>query len=572
MAELRSRAFFLTPLRVIPKFGEQRPTVVAVNASPHGTVLISKMEFCGPMAGRSLELWRRWHARFVSRGNRTARRSRRRVDGSAAGARFESLEAREMLTVTYGGGALLTNVEAQAVYLGSDWSTNSTLQGQAQATDKFLATLVSGPYMDMLTDAGYGVGRGTASAGAVDNVTINKSTALSDNQIQADLTTMLAKPGLQTPDANRLYMVYVEPGVVVQMGSATSQTSFLGYHSAFADGGNVIHYAVLPAPGTPNPTAVSQGFGSNFDELTAVSSHELAEAATDANVNYSTLGWYDYQLNGEIADLTRQTSTISGANGVQYVVQDVVNKNDQVISPSTTQTQPPPTQPPSNPGNSVSAPTLTGSATSTTTAQLTWTAVSGTEGYRVYEVASSQPTLLGTVDASTTSVQVTGLTPGTSVSFEVEAFNSTSAADSNVVSVTTPAPQVTRVSAPHVTAQAASATSVVLSWGAESQATGYNIYWSNGYNVVLLGSLDSKTTSVTITGLQPGSGSYFLVEAFNSVSRADSQWTYVITPFYSLGSEAFFGQFAEQQPSNGAQHPRATHPTAADAHWAWRRF
>lgn len=480
-----------------------------------------------------------------------------------------------MLTVTYGGGALLTNVEAQAVYLGSDWSSNSALQSQAQSTDKFLATLVSGSYMDMLTNAGYGVGRGTASAGAVDNVSINKSVALSDSQIQADLTTMLANPqsGLQAPDANRLYMVYVEPGVVVQMGSATSQTSFLGYHGAFADGSNVIHYAVMPAPGSPNPTATSQGFGSNFDELTSVSSHELAEAATDANVNYSTLGWYDHQLNGEIGDLTRQTSTISDANGVQYVVQDVVNQNDQVISPTTTQTPPtqqPPTQPPSNPG--ISAPTLTGTATSTTTAQLSWTAVSGTQGYRVYEVVSGQPTLLGTVNASTTSVQVTGLTPGTRVSFEVAAFNSTSAADSNVVSLTTPAPQVARVSAPHVTAQAASATSVVLSWGAESQATGYNIYWSNGYNVVLLGTVDGKTTNVTITGLQAGSGSYFLVEAFNSVSRADSPWAYVVTPFDSIGSEWFFGQYAEQQSSPSTQHASATHSIAAGGQWAWRRF
>lgn len=473
-----------------------------------------------------------------------------------------------MLTVTYGGGALLTNVEAQAVYLGSDWNSNSTLQSQAQATDKFLATLVSGPYMDMLTNAGYGVGRGTASAGTVDNVSINKSVALTDGQIQTDLKTMLttSPSGLQAPDADRLYMVYVEPGVVVQMGSANSQTSFLGYHSAFADGNNVIHYAVMPFPGTPNPSPGAQGFGSNFDQLTAVSSHELAEAATDANVNYSTLGWYDYQLNGEIADLTRQTSTISGANGAQYVVQDVVNQNDQVISPGTT-------QPPPNPGTSLSAPTLTGAATSSTAAHLSWTTVSGTQGYRIYEVTGGQPTLLGTVNASTTAVQVTGLTPGTSVSFEVEAFNSTSVADSNVVAVTTPAPQVAHVSAPHVTAQAASSTSVVLSWGAEAQATGYNIYWSNGYNVVLLGTVDSKTTNVTITGLHPGSSSYFLVEAFNNVSRADSQWTYVVTPFYSAGNDVFFGQYTEQQGNSWAG-TNATHSSASattDGHWArWR--
>ena len=524
------------------------------------------------MAGRSFELWRRWHARFSTTGKRGKRRQiGQRRAGSPQGARVESLEAREMLTVTYNGGALLTNVEAQAVYLGSDWSTNSTLQGQAQATDKFLATLVDSPYMDMLTNAGYGVGRGTASAGTVDRVGVNS--VISDSQIQSDLASMISSGQVQAPDANRLYMVYVQPGVEVTLGSADSATSFLGYHGAFADGGNVIHYAVMVYPGSPNPSAASQGFSSNFNEETSVSSHELAEAVTDPNVNFSTLGWYDSQRNGEIADLAEgHESTITDANGVQYVVQDVVNKNDQVISPSTTQppTNPPPTTPPpSNPG--LSAPALTGAATSTTTAQLSWSAVSGTQGYRVYEVTGGQAVLLGTVNASTTAVQVTGLTAGTTVSFEVAAFNSASVADSNVVSVTTPAPQVAHVSAPHVAAQAASSTSVLLSWGAEAQATGYNIYWSNGYNVVFLGTVGAATTNVTITGLQPGSGSYFLVEAFNSVSRADSQWTYAATPFYSFGNEAFFSQYAEQQqPSHGGSHTSASHSAALDGQWTWR--
>ncbi|HVC98361.1 MAG TPA: hypothetical protein VND64_32140, partial [Pirellulales bacterium] len=138
------------------------------------------------------------------------------------GGRAELLEARELLTVTYNGGALLANVEAQPVYLGSDWSTSSSLQTQIQSTNQFVSTLVNSPYMDMLNNAGYGVGRGTASAGVVDNVSINKSVSLTDAQIQSDLAAMIASGQLQAPDANRFYMVYVEPGVVVQMGSATS--------------------------------------------------------------------------------------------------------------------------------------------------------------------------------------------------------------------------------------------------------------------------------------------------------------------------------------------------------------
>ncbi|MGH7193548.1 MAG: fibronectin type III domain-containing protein, partial [Candidatus Saccharimonadales bacterium] len=360
-----------------------------------------------------------------------------------------------------------------------------------------------------------------------------------------------------------LYMVYVEPGVVVQMGSATSQTSFLGYHGAFGDGNSVIHYAVMPAPGSPNPTPSSQGFGSAFDELTSVSSHELAEAVTDPNVNYSTMGWYDFQLNGEIGDLaTGYESTITGANGTQYVVQDAVDQNDQLISPSTVQT------PPTNPG--LAAPTLTASAVSTTVAQLSWNAVSGTQGYRVYQIESGQAVLLGTVSASATSVQVSGLTPGANESFQVEAYNSTSIADSSVVNLTMPAPAVQAVTAPNVIAQATSSTSVALSWSGEPQATGYNIYWSDGYSVVLLGTVSATTNSVTITGLQPGSRSYFLVEAFNNVSYADSQWVYAATPYYSMVSNGGWGAYAEAQSSDWGAAPGMTPGTAAAAgghHW-----
>src|SRR5487761_1141266 len=126
-----------------------------------------------PMRGRSLELWRMWQARFSAPGRRTKRQPARRR--SPVAGQIELLESRELLTVTYQGGALLTNVEAQAVYLGSDWNTSSPLKTQAQSTDQFLSTLVNGPYMDMLTNAGYGVNRGTASAGAVDNINISKS-------------------------------------------------------------------------------------------------------------------------------------------------------------------------------------------------------------------------------------------------------------------------------------------------------------------------------------------------------------------------------------------------------------
>lgn len=466
--------------------------------------------------------WRRIWTRLTAR--RGALRRRRRSHVSPIPAEVERLESRALLTVTYHGGALLTHVEVQAVYLGSDWQTNSSLHGQAGQLDQFLSMVVNSSYMDMLTSAGYGVGRGTATAGVVDNSTLNKTTGITDAQIEGDVQAMIASGQLQAPDANRLYVVYVEPGVVIHLGSDASNTTFLGYHGAYAGTTAAhqtadIHYAVISYPGAPNFTASSQGFSSNLDELTSVSSHELAEAVTDPNVNYKTLSWYDDQYNGEIGDLAEGHYTVLSG----FLVQDLVNQNDQIIAPSTT----PPT--------TLSAPNLTASATSATTAQLAWNAVSGAQGYRVFWVSGSQTTLLGTVGAATTSVQITRLTPGTTASFKVEAYNATATADSKVVSVQMPS--AAHLAAPQLSVKALSATSAQLSWNSVSGAQGYRVYWMNGTHKVLLGTVGAGTTSVLVSGLTPGAQAKFMIEAYNSTSVADSAWVSVAMPAHQQSHE-----------------------------------
>ena len=292
---------------------------------PGKTIVMAKNSF-----------WQKLWKRVWPRKNRR----RPRFEHSARTAEVALLEPRTLLTVTFHGGALISNVQTQGIYLGSDWQSTSTLQSQTGQIDQYLSTLVSGAYMDMLTNAGYNVGRGSSSTGAVRNVTLNKTTGVTDATIQQNIQSMITAGQVQAPNSNRLYVIYVEPGVVVHDGTDSSATSFLGYHGAFAGRTSTgaaadIRYAVMPYPGGVNPSPSSQGFASAFDELTVVSSHEVAEAVTDPDVNYKSLGWYDDNLNGEIGDLTDLTATLNG-----YLVQQVVNKNDQPIAPQVTTTSP----------------------------------------------------------------------------------------------------------------------------------------------------------------------------------------------------------------------------------------
>lgn len=191
------------------------------------------------------------------------------------GARFEQLERREVFSLTYHGGAVIPHVEAQPVYLGSDWNSVAAEVAQTSQLDAYLKYLVQSPYMDILTDHGFNVGQGTASPGVVLNASLNKTSAatggVSDASIQSLLQSAISTGAIDQPTSSKLYVVYVEQGVVIHDSfGASSATDFRGYHSAF--GGvdalgfaHDIRYAVIAYPSATattgfNPTAVSQGF------------------------------------------------------------------------------------------------------------------------------------------------------------------------------------------------------------------------------------------------------------------------------------------------------------------------
>jgi hypothetical protein len=248
----------------------------------------------------------------------------------------EGLENRQVPTVTYFGGNLLPHVEAQAVYLGNTWSSSPANTAQAATLDSFLKDVTGGAYMDALTRAGYGVGRGTATAGAVDNTALSPGSTISDGAIRARLQNDISTGLAQAPDPNRLYVVYVEPNVAVSLpgGQGTTQQGILGYHTAFAGhdaAGNpvAIRYAVVAYPGG---TVGNSSLGTSApDQLTAVTSHELAEAVTDPDVNFGRLGWVDPALGDEIGDITANNpQAFVRLDG--FLVQEVADQNDQLLS------------------------------------------------------------------------------------------------------------------------------------------------------------------------------------------------------------------------------------------------
>jgi hypothetical protein len=251
--------------------------------------------------------------------------------------RLEALEDRCLLAVTYGGGHLLTSVQVQALYYGDQWGADPTLTQQRTYLEGYLQYLVNSPYMDLLQNAGYGVGRGTSSTGGLDSIGL--PTVIDDSlNIQGDLTAAIKAGLVQKPGAvssNHLYVVFVEPGVEVTLGNANSKINFAGYHNAYTatiDGQtDNIYYAVIPYPGGINYGA----FGLPNDPLntiTEVTSHEVAEGCTDPDVS---TGWAvfdptDPHFGEEIGDIVNGQAT--SLNG--YAVQKEPDKNENTLIPS----------------------------------------------------------------------------------------------------------------------------------------------------------------------------------------------------------------------------------------------
>ena len=245
----------------------------------------------------------------------------------------ECLEGRQLLTITNHGGAVLSNVEVQGLYLGSDWNS-STYHSQAKTLDGFLKGIVNSSYMDMLSKAGYGVSRGTQHGGIVDSISLDSSQYLTDGEIQGEVQGGISQGALAAPNANSLYVVFVEDNIAIQDSQGeTSQTNFLGYHSSFygydASGQDaLIRYAVIAYPGGDVGNATIP-WVSTTGQLTEVTSHELAEAVTDPDVGVGILTWYDDQ-KGENGDIcVGQTVYLNG-----YAVQRISDLNDQGMTPA----------------------------------------------------------------------------------------------------------------------------------------------------------------------------------------------------------------------------------------------
>jgi hypothetical protein len=248
--------------------------------------------------------------------------------------------------LTYFGGPVISNVHVVQVLYGSG-SYNAQVAGTTTPSMGNFYGDLTGPnsgYTSLLTQYNTPASGGTNQTignGTFDGLfqivpaAGNNGSTISDTQIQAELLAQITAGHLPAPlldaagNVNTLYMIFFPPGKTITQGGSSSCVGggFCAYHGTTSNTLNAKHllYGVHPDMQTGGCSTGGCGTSTVFGNYTSVTSHELTEAITDADVGIATvfappLAWYD-MVNGEIGDICNGQQGSYTANGTTYTIQ-----------------------------------------------------------------------------------------------------------------------------------------------------------------------------------------------------------------------------------------------------------
>ena len=140
-------------------------------------------------------------------------------------------------------GAGIGDLQQHSIFLGSGWADPS-LRARESRLSSLLAMIHDHAQMDEIAQAGFTNRFGPTFTLEKLDVTDNRK--ISDLEIQDILAGLFANGPLTEPQADSVYIVFLDPGLQSTLRSLTAGKHYLAYHSFFNASGSKVHYAVVP--------------------------------------------------------------------------------------------------------------------------------------------------------------------------------------------------------------------------------------------------------------------------------------------------------------------------------------
>ena len=157
----------------------------------------------------------------------------------------------------------------------------------------------------------------------------NKKKTVTDTQVQTELLAQIAAGHLPASDLNTLYMIFFPSNITIVLDGSKSCVGYGAYH--FATSTTVspsnVFYGVMP------------DCGGGLNSLTVATSHEFAEAVTDAIPTPGSNPAYPQAWNNaqgyEIADLCEGLSTTLTTKKRSYTITEVFTNSTNACATGT---------------------------------------------------------------------------------------------------------------------------------------------------------------------------------------------------------------------------------------------
>jgi hypothetical protein len=143
--------------------------------------------------------------------------------------------------------AVIVEPRQHCVFLGNGWEKASLRSREAELAN-LLAHISDQAELSALDERGI-KNFFAATSSQEKSCDVAAGHNISDLEIQGLLTAMLKEGSLQRPDANAIYVVFLDPDLHSTLGTMIAGKHYVAYHNFFNASGMKIHYVVVPFDG-----------------------------------------------------------------------------------------------------------------------------------------------------------------------------------------------------------------------------------------------------------------------------------------------------------------------------------